>query len=129
VDCYFSDESGQFEVYAPAFPDKGVRWQVSGAGGTTPMFSKNVRELFFRALDDRIMVADYSVKGDALFAEKPRAWSETRLPQIGILRGQFDVAPDGKRVAALTIERVRSRLRATLFSSKTSSTNCGGRCR
>ena len=67
------------------------------------MFSKNGRELFFRgALDDRIMVADYSVKGDSFVAGKPRAWSETRLPQIGILRGQFDVTPDGKRVAALT---------------------------
>jgi hypothetical protein len=66
------------------------------------MFSKNGRELFFRALDDRIMVADYSLKGDSFVAEKPRAWSETRLPQIGTLRGQFDVTQDGKRVAALT---------------------------
>jgi len=101
--AYSSDESGRFEVYVRAFPDKGLRWQVSGAGGTAPMFSKNGRELFFRgALDDRIMVADYSVKGDSFVAGKPRAWSETRLPQIGILRGQFDVTPDGKRVAALT---------------------------
>jgi serine/threonine-protein kinase len=101
--AYSSDESGRFEVYVRAFPDKGLRWQVSDAGGTTPMFSKNGRELFFSgALDDRIMVADYSLKGDSFVAEKPRAWSETRLPQIGTLRGQFDVTQDGKRVAALT---------------------------
>jgi len=48
------------------------------------------------------MVADYSVKGDSFVAEKPRAFSETHLPQLGNIRGQFDVAPDGKRVVVLT---------------------------
>jgi hypothetical protein len=46
------------------------------------------------------MVAAYTVKGDALAAEKPWVWSETRLANFGFI-GNYDLAPDGKRVAAL----------------------------
>jgi len=71
--AYASNETGKYQVYVRAFPDRGGRWQVSGEDGITPMFSKNGRELFFRSvLDDRIMVVSYSVKGDSFVAEKPR---------------------------------------------------------
>jgi serine/threonine-protein kinase len=46
------------------------------------------------------MVVNYTTRGDAFVAEKPRVWSETRIQGTDILRG-FDVAPDGKRVAVL----------------------------
>ncbi|MGD1097048.1 MAG: hypothetical protein ABSB35_34300 [Bryobacteraceae bacterium] len=42
------------------------------------------------------MAASYTVKGDTFVAEKPRVW-------ISKLGGtQWDLAPDGKRVAVLT---------------------------
>ncbi len=45
---------------------------------------------------DQIMAATYTVNGDAFVAEKPRVW-------IAKLGGtQWDLAPDGKRVAVLT---------------------------
>jgi hypothetical protein len=42
------------------------------------------------------------VKGDSFVAEKPRLWSEKRLAAFGVVGvGTYDLAPDGKRIAAL----------------------------
>ena len=98
--AYCSDESGTYQIYVRAFPDRGGKWQISNAGGTFPIWSRNGRELFFRSDDDHIMVVNYQVKDDSLLAGQPRVWSEKRLADVGIL-GSYDVAPDGKRVVAL----------------------------
>jgi len=46
--AYQSDESGSVQVYIRSFPD-GVRWQrVTAAGGNTPVWSRDGRELFYR---------------------------------------------------------------------------------
>ena len=45
---------------------------------------------------DQILAASYTVKGDTFVAEKPRVW-------IARLGGtQWDLAPNGKRVAVVT---------------------------
>jgi serine/threonine-protein kinase len=98
--AYDSDESGNFQVYVRAFPDKGGKWQISGSGGVYPVWSRNGRELLFRTEDNQIMVAGYTVKGDSFVANKPQVWSEKRIANIGLL-ANYDLAPDGKRIAAL----------------------------
>ena len=52
------------------------------------------------SLDRHIMVVDYSANGDSFVPGKPRLWSEAILwyPDPAQM---FDVAPDGKRVAAV----------------------------
>ncbi len=65
-----------------------------------PVWSHNGRELFFGTEDNQIMVAAYTVKGDSFVADKPRVWSEKRLASVGPA-ANYDLAPDGKRVAAL----------------------------
>jgi len=100
--AYASDESGAYQVYVRAFPDKGGKWQISNSGGAYPMWSRNGRELFFRTDDNRIMVTDYTVRGDSFVAGKPRLWSEKKLADFGPVGvGNYDLAPDGKRIAAL----------------------------
>ena len=104
--AYTSNESGTFQVYVRAFPDRGGKWQISNSGGTYPVWSRAAlgagRELFFRSPDNRIMVAAYTVKGDSIVADKPRVWSEMPLADLGVIGfGSYDLAPDGKRVAAL----------------------------
>ena len=103
--AYSSNESGSSQVYVRAFPDKGGHWQISSSGGTTPIFSRNGKELFFfDPTDDRILVASYSVKGDSFVAEKPRVWSKqsVALTMSGAVGAQYDLAPDGKRIAVAT---------------------------
>jgi Tol biopolymer transport system component len=98
--AYYSNESGTFQVYVRAFPDKGGKWQISNSGGWLPMWSRNGRELFFETLDRHIMVVAYAVKGDSFVADKPRAWSEKQLGDAAG-RKNVDLAPDGKRIVAL----------------------------
>jgi Tol biopolymer transport system component len=98
--AYMSNESGRFEVYVRPFPGPGGRWQVSTEGGKYPMWSRSHPEIFYSALDQRIMVAPYTLDGNSFRAEKPRRWSE------GLFTGRptsffFDLHPDGKRFALI----------------------------
>lgn len=97
--AYFTVESGRSEVYVRAFPDKGSKVQISNDEGSSPVWSRNGREVFFRSRNNQIMVVPYTVKGDLFVAEKPRLWSGRKLALTPTARG-FDVAPDGKHIVA-----------------------------
>jgi Tol biopolymer transport system component/predicted Ser/Thr protein kinase len=65
--AYTSNESGRFEVYATPFPPgAGGKRQISNAGGSLPKWRKDGKELFFSALDGRLMAAEIALKGGAL---------------------------------------------------------------
>jgi len=99
--AYLSNESGTPEIYVRAFPDRGGKWQISNNGGAYPMWSRKGHELFFEALDNRIMVVSYSAKGDSFVADKPRVWSEAKIAGRAGFSKNVDIAPDGKRIVAL----------------------------
>ena len=97
--AYQADDSGKLEVYVRPFPlpssGLGGKWQISNSGGFNPRWSRNGHELIYQS-GDAIMAATWSANGDTFVAEKPRVW----LPNF---RGSdWDLAPDGKRIAVLT---------------------------
>jgi serine/threonine-protein kinase len=98
--AYQSNETGIDEMYVRPFPGPGATVQISTGGGVNPIWSRAGtgarRELFFLALDGRIMVADYATSRDSFVADKPRVWSQTALPYRSVY-SPFDLAPDGKR--------------------------------
>jgi serine/threonine-protein kinase len=98
--AYVSNESGRFQVYVQTFPNSGEKWQISNDGGMYPMWSRNSRELFFRAMDNQIMVASYTVQGHSFVPRKPRMWSAHMLANAGSW-ANYDLAPDGKRAVVL----------------------------
>jgi serine/threonine-protein kinase len=101
--AYQSNESGTYEVYVRPFPGPGGRWQVSTGGGFFPLWSRDGRELLFET-GDRVMAVSYTVThtvgGDSFTALKPRVWMEALLRDLGIT-SNYDLAPDGKRLAAM----------------------------
>jgi Tol biopolymer transport system component/predicted Ser/Thr protein kinase len=102
--AYTSLESGRPVVYVRAFPDSGGKWQISPGGGRHAIWSRNGRELFYKSLDNRIMVATYTAKGDSFAADKPRLWSNTQILNTGPgIQWSMDLAPDGKRFAVFPI--------------------------
>jgi serine/threonine-protein kinase len=83
-----------------SFPGPGGRWQISTGGGYYPVWSHAAKELLFMTAEGRVMEASYSAKADSFVALKPRAWSEVPIMFL-TLNPPFDLAPDGKRLAAL----------------------------
>src|SRR5437867_2756230 len=53
--AYRSDESGRNEIYIQSFPTSGMKWQVSSKGGSSVRWRRDGRELFYLALDRKIM--------------------------------------------------------------------------
>jgi serine/threonine-protein kinase len=102
--AYESDESGSTEIYVRPFPRSGGKWQISAGGGATPIWSRARRELLFKTPDRRIMAASYTTDGDSFVPETPGPWSKTPLPESR-LGADFDLAPDGNRIAVQVLER------------------------
>jgi len=99
--AYAANESGRSEVFVRAFPGSGAQWQVSTAGGWIPTWSRRRNELLYLSLapDSHLMVASYTIEGDAFRADSPRKWSEQ--PINGRPTGRsFDLHPDGDRIVA-----------------------------
>ena len=98
--AYQSNESGREEVYVQKFPGPGEKMQISGSGGTAPVWGKNGLELFYRN-GGKQMVASISTKG-AFTAGNPRvlfenpAWAWQSGPN-------YDVTPDGKRIVTVEL--------------------------
>jgi eukaryotic-like serine/threonine-protein kinase len=93
--AYQSDETGRFEVYVRPFPDVDAgRWEVSTAGGTSPRWSPDGRELFYF---DGAGLAAVRVSADGPFAAGAPARLFDITPFGGRLGPDFEVAPDGQR--------------------------------
>ena len=55
--AYMTDESGRQEVYVQGFPGGGGKRQVSTGGGGGPQWRSDGKELYYHALDGKLMVA------------------------------------------------------------------------
>ena len=73
----------------------------------TPIWSRIGHELFYETLDNRIMVADYSAKGDSFVVSKPRLWSEVQVRATAAV-ANLDLAPDGKRFAIFPMPEAKT---------------------
>jgi hypothetical protein len=96
--AYASDESGMLQVYVRPFPGPGGRTQISIAGGTEPLWTRDGQHLLYR--DGRRVV-------DATFREEPTFGVVSREPFVegdydaNWAHANYDVAPDGARVLML----------------------------
>jgi serine/threonine-protein kinase len=98
--AYSSAKGGRSEVYVRAFPDTGSQVQVSNDGGSMALWSRNGQQLFYRTEDQRIMVANYTVRGESFIPQRPRLWYGKRIANVGGAPN-LDLAPDGKRFVVL----------------------------
>jgi len=93
--AYVSDDGGTPQIYVQPFPMPGGKWQVSTAGGSQPRWRRDGKELFYVALDRKLMAVPVKT-GPTFEAETPRALFETNLV-ASPPRQVYSVAPDGQR--------------------------------
>jgi serine/threonine-protein kinase len=99
--AYVSDGSGRDDVFALPISGKGERIAVSINGGTGPLWSRDGRELFYRAGDDLISVS-VSTSGPLVLGERRRLLDLS--PYDSGAFHEFDVSPDGKRFLLIRTE-------------------------
>jgi Tol biopolymer transport system component len=94
--AYASDESLRGEIYIQGFPDAGEKWQISGGGGTMPLWSADGHQIYYVAPDGAIMaVAVHS--GSTFLADTPHRLFIPGIRLVtGVTRRQYDVSRDGR---------------------------------
>ncbi|MBZ5626855.1 MAG: protein kinase, partial [Acidobacteriia bacterium] len=98
---YTSTEPGKEGVWVRPSSGQGGGWQIGSRFGF-PLWSRNGKELFFLEDRQRLMVVDYTARGDSFVAGSPRPWSDKRVPNLGSPPVYaYDAAPDGKRLAVV----------------------------
>ena len=105
--AYQSNESGRFEIYVQPFPGPGGKSQISTNGGAQVRWRKDGNELFYIALDGRLMAVP--IRLDAighvvepgvavpLFATRVGGAVQINFSQ------QYMVSPDGERFLMNTV--------------------------
>jgi serine/threonine-protein kinase len=96
--AYVSDQSGRAEVYVRALDGSTAQVQVSQKGGDEPVWSRDGRELFYRAVDEggASLVAAQIASGETF-----RVVARQRLFPIddyapATPHASYDVSPDGR---------------------------------
>jgi hypothetical protein len=92
--AYQSNESGRSEVYVAPFPGPGAKRQVSTSGGLVPKWRGDGKELFYLALNNRLMATEVNGAGATFEVGAERALFEARMTGPGYF---YTVTPDGER--------------------------------
>jgi Tol biopolymer transport system component len=98
-----SDESGRDEVYVRSFPDPSSRIQISVAGGSEPMWSRDGSRLFYRS-GSLLLVAKVSISPTFTLLARDTVLSTAAFAG-GYFSGSYQPARDGKRILAIQPDR------------------------
>ncbi|HXY32235.1 MAG TPA: protein kinase [Gemmatimonadaceae bacterium] len=94
--AYSSDETGRREIFVRPFPetDRG-RYQVSTDGGTEPLWSRDGKELYYRAADEHIVAVPIG-PGAEFAPGSPRTLFDVSAYLQAPQHRDYDVAADGR---------------------------------
>jgi len=102
--AYGSDESGRPEVYVTPFPAGGTKWQISSAGGTSPRWRRDGKEIFYLSADSKLTSVEVNGSTSVFQAAAPHTLFPVLL-KTGASRLDlnptneqisYDAAPDGR---------------------------------
>jgi hypothetical protein len=113
--AYSSDESGMSDVYVTRFPEPGGTTPVSTNGGGFPVWRRDGRELFYQAPDGTLMAVPVGPPGPdfAPGAPIPLFKPPGVIGDLG-LGTHYDVAPDGRFLVNVLVERTSAPLSVVL---------------
>ena len=92
--AYISDIGGGANVYVKPLDGPGTPWQVSTDGGTSPCWSPEGDELFYRSITNEIVSVAISAEKGQFSTGAPVALFDAGI--IDVWR-DYDVTPDGRR--------------------------------
>ena len=93
--AYQSNESGRNEIYVRPFPGPGGQWQISTAGGTSPRWRADGKEMYYLAPDNKLTAVAAGAAGGTFVTGTPEVLFQTH-PAPGAFKQQYDVSRDGR---------------------------------
>ena len=102
--AYASNESGTYEVYVQSFPSPGGKTQVSINGGAQPQWRRDGKELFYLALDRKLMAVEVDGAGPMFVVGVPKPLFEAHVSAV-FPSGTtyYNVTGDGQRFLVNTL--------------------------
>ena len=101
--AYTSNETGRDEVYVQAYPGPGSKSQISTAGGSQPVWSRDGRELYYRG--ERQLLSVSVQLSPAFSAGERRPLFEDSYEIEHRDDRNYDVSVDSKRFLMLKVDR------------------------
>lgn len=97
--AYRSDETGKFEIYISSLPKPTGKLQVSIAGGVTPRWRHDGKELYYLAPDRKLMAVELKESGGSLQVASTQSLFEmfSTMYVTGAGINEYDVTGDGTR--------------------------------
>jgi Tol biopolymer transport system component len=106
---YAAKEAGrEEEVYVQPYPGPGARVVVSQGGGIEPVWSPTGREIFYRSVDGRRLIAVDVQVTPAFSAGTPRVLFEGPYPLGTSFWSDYDVFPGGQEFLMIAADAVGS---------------------
>ena len=84
-------------MYVRSFPDGGTKLQVSTAGGHTPQWRRDGKELFYLGPESMLMAVEVH-EGPTLSVEAPQSLFLTNTYSPFAIRNTYVPSPDGQRM-------------------------------
>jgi len=102
---YTSDESGTSDVYIQSFPASRKKWQVSVRGGSSAIWRRDGKEIFYIAPDRRLMTVQVLSKGSTI--DLGPATTLFQVPDGDAVNSRFSYAAsaDGQRFLVNVVTR------------------------
>jgi eukaryotic-like serine/threonine-protein kinase len=94
---YASDETGQYEVYADRFPEKGFKTKISTSGGAQPQWRHDGKEVFYLSLKNELMSVEVGHGARPSFPGARKLFHIMLNSKLTDHRNDYAVSRDGKR--------------------------------
>ena len=95
--AYQSNESGPFQVIVHPFPQiDGGKWTISTTGGSSPVWSRDGKELFYHDEADRMVAVPVDTSGPTFTWGAAQTLFDVK-DSPGVPERSYDVSPDGRR--------------------------------
>jgi Tol biopolymer transport system component len=103
--AYSSDESGRSQIYVQRFPAASGKVPISTSGGVQPVWTHDGSELFYIALDGRLMSVPIRFSGNEVEASAPVPLFMTHVGPLtaSLVQQYYAVSQDGQRFLMSTI--------------------------
>ena len=98
--AYGSNQDGSSQVYVQPFPPTGARYQLTDAGGTTPVWSPDGRRIYY-VNGDKIFAATVQTTPEFAVLSRELVFSAQGYNLSSPVHAPYDVAHDGKHLLLL----------------------------